>query len=222
MVLQLAIQVLERKEDVDAVGEMIYNALCRYFNVLEKTGYMAINNALKLLVLIFYKDFVYSDYRCTITKDDYRLIERALDCLYGTTCLIPYPDYLKMGKLHLSEVSELACRIKALEDEKVVKVIHNLDSVKEDIYSDVMVIMDGEEEENSSSPTPGHDTPDNNNEQTPNQDKPSADGPGSSSGEEHEGRNDEGNTATIPTGNISDSIVTPSYPPGWGTGGHDL
>lgn len=205
MVLQLAIQVLERKEDVDVVGEMIYNALCRYFNVLEKTGYMAINNALKLLVLIFYRDFVYSDYRCTITKDDYRLIERALDCLYGTTCLIPYPDYLKMGKLHLSEVTELACRIKALEDEKVVKVIHNLDSVKEDIYSDVMVIMDDEEEEDSSSPTPSHDTPDNNNEQNPNPDKPSTDGPGGSSGTSNEDATD------------NPDVITP----GGNSGGHD-
>lgn len=203
------------------MGEMIYNALCRYFNVLEKTGYMAIGNALKLLVLIFYRDFVYSDYRCTITKDDYRLIERALNCLYGTTCLIPYPDYLKMGKLHLSEVTELACRIKALEDEKVVKVIHNLDSVKEDIYSDVMVIMDGEEEENSSSPTPSHDTPDNNNEQNPNQDKPSADNPGGNSGTSNEGKD-----TTTPSGSLPDASQPIDNPdtiiPGWNSGGHNL
>ena len=206
---------------MDVVGEMIYNALCRYFNVLEKTGYMAIDNALKLLVLIFYRDFVYSDYRCTITKDDYRLIERALNCLYGTTCLIPYPDYLKMGKLHLSEVTELACRIKALEDEKVVKVIHNLDSVKEDIYSDVMVIMDGEEEENSSSLTPSHDTPDNNNEQNPNQDKPSTDNPGGNSGTSNEGKD-----TTTPSGSLPDASQPTGNPdviiPGWNSGEHDL
>ena len=32
-----------------------------------------------------------------------------------------YPDYLKMGKLHLGEMTEMATRIKNLEDTTVVK-----------------------------------------------------------------------------------------------------
>jgi hypothetical protein len=199
---------------------MIYNALCRYFNVLEKTGYMAIDNALKLLVLIFYRNFVYSDYRCTITKDDYRLIERALNCLYGTTCLIPYPDYLKMGKLHLSEVTELACRIKALEDEKVVKVIHDLNSVKEDIYSDVMVVMGDDEGNNGGSSTDPKD-----NEFPSNPDDHSTDNQGGDPGTSNEGRDN-----TTPSGGTSNGGTTdPSQPtvtpggtiPGGNSGGHD-
>ena len=75
----------------------------------------------KLMILGFYKDFVFGDYRGIITKDDYLLIERALDCLYGSSCLIPYPDYLKMGKIHLGESTELASRLKAIEDTKVLK-----------------------------------------------------------------------------------------------------
>ena len=35
----------------------------------------------------------------------------ALDCLFGSTCLIPYPDYLKMGKLHLGDMTEVSQRI---------------------------------------------------------------------------------------------------------------
>lgn len=198
------------------MGEMIYNALCRYFNVLEKTGYMAIDNALKLLVLIFYRDFVYSDYRCTITKDDYRLIERALNCLYGTTCLIPYPDYLKMGKLHLSEVTELACRIKALEDEKVVKVIHNLDSVKEDIYSDVMVVMGDDEGNNGGSSTDPKD-----NEFPSNPDDHSTDNQGGDPGVNNEGRGD-GTPYGGGTTDPSQPTVTPGGTiPGGNSGGHD-
>lgn len=105
------------------MDEMVYDALSKYFTTLEKVGYVPYSDVYKLLVLNFYKDFVFNDYRGLITKDDYLLIERALNCLYGTTCLIPYPDYLKMGKLHLSEISEMACRVKKLEDAKVVKFL---------------------------------------------------------------------------------------------------
>ena len=74
------------------------------------------------MVLIFYYHLIYNDYRGYIKKEDYHTIEKALNCLYGTNCLIPYPDYLKMGKLHLGEMTEMAQRIKRAEDTEVVKV----------------------------------------------------------------------------------------------------
>ena len=104
------------------MDELIYNGVGSYYNALEKTGYMSYANMQKLLLLIFYRDFVFHDYRGLLSKEDYRLIERALDCLWGSTCLIPYPDYLKMGKLHLGEMTEMAQRIKRAENTKVVKV----------------------------------------------------------------------------------------------------
>ena len=104
------------------MDELIYNGVGSYYNALEKTGYMSYANMQKLLLLIFYRDFVFHDYRGLLSKEDYRLIERALDCLWGSTCLIPYPDYLKMGKLHLGEMTEMAQRIKRAEDTKVVKI----------------------------------------------------------------------------------------------------
>ena len=103
------------------MDEIVYNALSKYYHALELKGYMPDIQAKKLLVLSFYRDFVYGDYRGLLSKDDYLMIERALDCLYGSTCLIPYPDYLKMSKLHLGETTELATRLKALEDTDVLK-----------------------------------------------------------------------------------------------------
>jgi hypothetical protein len=103
------------------MDEIIYNAFGSYYNALEKLGYISYPQSQKLLLLCFYRDFVFHDYRGLLNKEDYYLIERALDCLWGSTCLIPYPDYLKMGKLHLAEVTELASRIKNFEDTSVLK-----------------------------------------------------------------------------------------------------
>ena len=93
------------------MDEVLYNSLCRYFTTLAKIGTVSYNSVNKLLVLIFYKHFIYEDYRGNLSKEDYNTIEKALDCLFGSTCLIPYPNYLEMGKLHLGDMTEVSQRI---------------------------------------------------------------------------------------------------------------
>ena len=119
------------------MDEIIYNALGSYYHALELKGYMPNIQAQKLLLLIFYRDFMFHDYRGLLSREDYLLIERALDCLWGSSCLIPYPDYLKMGKLHLGEMTEMAQRVKTLENEPVVKVVHSMDG-QEDPDADIV------------------------------------------------------------------------------------
>ena len=126
------------------MDEILYEALTKYYHALEVKGYMSLSHCYKLLVMIFLRDFVYQDHRGVLSKSDYRLIEKALDCIYGTSCLIPYPDYLKMGKLHLGEMTEVISRLKELEDTKVVKVIHDTTTTTDD-DSDVLVMMDESE-----------------------------------------------------------------------------
>lgn len=126
------------------MDEILFEALTKYYHALELKGYMAMPQSAKLLVMCFYRDFMFHDYRGLLSKRDYCLIERALDCIYGTSCLIPYPDYLKMGKLHLGEMTEMAQRVKNLEDTNVVKVIHDLGSVSDDIQSDVLIMEDSD------------------------------------------------------------------------------
>lgn len=121
------------------MDEILFEALSKYFHALELRGYMSKSHSMKLLVLSFYRDFVFHDYRGMLSEKEYCFIEKALDCIYGTSCLIPYPDYLKMGKLHLGEVTEMAQRIKTLENTEVVKVIHGAEA---DTQSDVMVVME--------------------------------------------------------------------------------
>jgi hypothetical protein len=47
-----------------------------------------------------------------------------------------------MGKLHLGEMTELAQRLKTLEDTSVLKLIHDTASAEGDLESDVMVIAE--------------------------------------------------------------------------------
>lgn len=126
------------------MDEILYNALTKYYHALELKGYMANSHAVKLLILIFFRDFVFRDYRGLITKEDYHLIEKALDCIYGSTCLIPYPDYLKMGKLYLGEMTEIAQRVKTLEDTPVLKLLDTEDA-ESNPNSDVLVITSDED-----------------------------------------------------------------------------
>lgn len=126
------------------MDEILYNALTKYYHALELKGYMANSHAVKLLILIFFRDFVFYDYRGLITKEDYHLIEKALDCIYGSTCLIPYPDYLKMGKLYLGEMTEIAQRVKTLEDTPVLKLLDTEDA-ESNPNSDVLVITSDED-----------------------------------------------------------------------------
>ena len=102
------------------MDNVVYNAVKGYYDTITKLGYYKYGDVFKLLVLCFFRDFVYNDYRGIISRADYFEIEKALNCLFGTTCLIPYPDYLKMGKLHIGEMTELAQRVKTLEDTEVL------------------------------------------------------------------------------------------------------
>lgn len=109
-------------EIVVVMERIVYNTLCNYFHTLELKGYMSDKDSQKVLVLSFYWDYIYNMPRHILKRKEYMLIEKALDCLYGSTCLIPYPDYLKMGKLHLGQMEEINARLKAVEETKVVKV----------------------------------------------------------------------------------------------------
>lgn len=98
------------------MDNFVYNSLTKYFHALSQLGYMSDKKQHSLLILLFYYHLIYHDYRGYISKDDYHLIGQALNCLYGTNCLIPYPDYLKMGKLKLGEMTEVLDRLKSQED----------------------------------------------------------------------------------------------------------
>ena len=123
------------------MDNIIFNAITQYYTALSKLGYYKYGDVFSLLVLCFLRDFVYQDYRGTLSKSDYSIIEKALNCLFGSNCLIPYPDYLKMGKLHIGEMTEMAHRVKTLEETEVLKAFDG-----DDENSDIMILSDDSEE----------------------------------------------------------------------------
>lgn len=70
----------------------VSNSLNNYFEVISKTGYKPYSEVHKLLVYLFIEEILTGDMSLFITENDYKSIEGAVECLYGT-CLIPYPDY---------------------------------------------------------------------------------------------------------------------------------
>lgn len=104
--------------DVGAMVNNVYNSINSYFNHLGNVGYQKQSDVNKLILYTFIQDLLDKDFRGYVNEKDYGIINRVLYCLYGSTCLIPYPDYYnsKNNKvMYLGSVSELANRVAVLE-----------------------------------------------------------------------------------------------------------
>ena len=99
------------------MDDLLYNTYLKYFTKLSNVGY---GSDVDLKKIIFYT-FIYELVNTTsivISEKDYKEIETALYCIYGTSCLIPYPNYCKNSMyLHLGDITELASRVVKAEKE---------------------------------------------------------------------------------------------------------
>ena len=71
----------------------VFKSVSIYFNTLTQLGYKKQTDVEKLLVYNFIEEMLTGEMRYFITEEDYRKIEQALSCLYGSSCLLPYPQY---------------------------------------------------------------------------------------------------------------------------------
>lgn len=78
------------------LDNIAYEAINRYFTVLEKTGYVNNTDVNKLLLLQFLQEFVH-EYQGYITEKDYNLINDIIVCLSGSSCLIPFQQYKQLS-----------------------------------------------------------------------------------------------------------------------------
>lgn len=129
------IRVLIHQKVADVMAN-IFESLKKYFDRLKSTGYVKQSEVNKLLVYTFIHDMINNDFRGYLNSEDYGILSKALYCLYGTTCLIPYPDYYnnKDKKIMFTgSLSELACRVQKLEDTKDHCYIQTTDDQSVDI-----------------------------------------------------------------------------------------
>lgn len=73
------------------MGEYIYTVLEKYFMHLKNYGHVKECDVKKVLVLTAIQDIV-EHFAGYITEEDYKALNNALYCLFGSSCLMPYPD----------------------------------------------------------------------------------------------------------------------------------
>ena len=110
------------------MDDALYESCLRYFTSLANFGYRSETDVKKLLFYVFIQELVNTT-SIVIPKEDYMHLERALYSLYGTTCLMPYPDYCENPMTaHLGDIVELSYRVERLEED--VNDINNTMVVK--------------------------------------------------------------------------------------------
>lgn len=73
--------------------EILFQSLSNYFSTLTRVGYVSNIDTERLMIFDFIYELLDGECKGFITEKDYLEIHKALYCLYGSTCLIPYPEY---------------------------------------------------------------------------------------------------------------------------------
>lgn len=77
--------------DVDAMDELMYDTLIRYFKTLAHTGYKSYDVVFKMLVMDFIYEITHTELRYYITDKDIKLMQDLLYQFFGSTCEISFP-----------------------------------------------------------------------------------------------------------------------------------
>lgn len=124
------------------MNNFVFNVLERYFINLTNTGYRKNSDVKKVLLLSHINKLLNNNFRGFITEDDYKKIERALYCLYGSSCLIPYPNYYNIKNpsvMYNGSISELTHRVINAE-----KKVDTIKEINESIYKDLSDIKNAD------------------------------------------------------------------------------
>lgn len=79
---------------MDNLDKIAFQGVDNYFKALSVFGYKGYKEVEKLLVLLFIEDLIKGPLNIYIDECDYKAINNALYCLFGSTCLIPYPEFI--------------------------------------------------------------------------------------------------------------------------------
>lgn len=75
------------------VGEKLLYAFDKYFINLSQFGQSKKIDDNSLLVLMLINNLLNGPTKSFITESDYKIMDLALNCLYGKSCLIPFSEY---------------------------------------------------------------------------------------------------------------------------------
>lgn len=89
------------------------NAVNKYFHTLSNLGYKKDKEVNSLIAYLFLEEFLCGSMSQFITERDYNTIDKALYCLYGTSCMIPYPDY---ERTHIDVIKSMPDEYRISED----------------------------------------------------------------------------------------------------------
>lgn len=78
---------------MDGLDNLAYTGVSNYFKALSAFGYKGYKEVDKLLVLLFIEGLLRGPLSLYIDECDYKTITNVLYCLFGSTCLIPYPEF---------------------------------------------------------------------------------------------------------------------------------
>ena len=100
------------------ITEYTLETLERYIARLKALGYENYNRVYNLLFLIIIQEMLDNDFRGFITETDYLLIDMTLQKEFGTSPLLPFPEYVKGGNMNYTgSISELAYRVNVNEQQ---------------------------------------------------------------------------------------------------------
>lgn len=77
----------------DKLTKVAGDSITRYYNTLATLGYKSYDEVERMVVLLFLEEMMNSDFHYFITESDLKDITKALYCLFGSTCLIDYPEF---------------------------------------------------------------------------------------------------------------------------------
>ena len=101
---------------VVVMDDLLYEPCLRYFTSLANYGFRSEKDVKKLLFYVYIQELVNTT-SIVIPEEDYKHLENALYCMYGTTCLMPYPNYCERPMYaHLGDIAELSARVAKAEE----------------------------------------------------------------------------------------------------------
>lgn len=78
---------------MEELNNLAYTGINNYFKALSTFGYKNYTDTYRLLALLFISELLDSQFSMYIDEDDYRTITNVMYCLFGSSCLIPYPEF---------------------------------------------------------------------------------------------------------------------------------